>query len=125
MRPKGLLDRPEEIEGAALEGLIAQHLIAWKDYSDEAHEISFWRTRSGVEVDFIVYGPKGFWAIEVKNSKNISPKDLKPLNAFLKDYPMAKGILLYRGKITTSQRGIVCMPCEEFLQNLVPNVPLI
>jgi hypothetical protein len=30
-RPAGLLDRPEEIAGAALEGLVAQHLRAWID----------------------------------------------------------------------------------------------
>ena len=32
MRPAGPLDRPEEIGGAALEGLIAQHLRAWLAY---------------------------------------------------------------------------------------------
>lgn len=32
VRPKGTLDRPEEIDGAALEGLIAQHLRAWNAY---------------------------------------------------------------------------------------------
>src|SRR5262249_8454868 len=85
LRPKGMLDRSEEIEGAALEGLVAQHLRAWNDYSTEKHSISFWRTRSGVEVDFIVYGPKGFWAIEVKNSKRIYPEDLKSLITFQKD----------------------------------------
>lgn len=31
LRPRGPLDRPEEIHGAALEGLIAQHLKAWVD----------------------------------------------------------------------------------------------
>lgn len=29
LRPAGPLDRSEEIEGMALEGLIAQHLRAW------------------------------------------------------------------------------------------------
>jgi len=33
LRPGGPLDRPEEIEGAALEGLVAQHLRAWIAYS--------------------------------------------------------------------------------------------
>lgn len=32
LRPKGPLDRPEEIAGAALEGLLAQHLRAWNAY---------------------------------------------------------------------------------------------
>ena len=32
LRPSGPLDRTEEIEGCALEGLVAQHLIAWNSY---------------------------------------------------------------------------------------------
>src|SRR5438067_13671054 len=32
LRPKGPLDRPEEIDGPALEGLVAQHLRAWLAY---------------------------------------------------------------------------------------------
>jgi uncharacterized protein len=121
LRPKGPLDRPEEIEGAALEGLIAQHLRAWNDYSGAEHTIGYWRTRSGAEVDFIVYGPMGFWAIEVKNSKRISVNDTKSLETFLIDYPMAKAILLYRGTERIYHKNVLCMPCEEFLLQLEPN----
>ncbi|CAG4883191.1 protein of unknown function [Georgfuchsia toluolica] len=32
LRPAGPLDRPEEIEGMALEGLVAQYLRAWIAY---------------------------------------------------------------------------------------------
>jgi predicted AAA+ superfamily ATPase len=87
LRPSGALDRPQEIQGAALEGLIAQHLKAWYAYTLEKHVPSFWRTRSGVEVDFIVYGALGFWAIEVKNSSYVRSQDLKSLESFTQDYP--------------------------------------
>lgn len=70
--------------------MVAEHLRSWNDYSTQKHELAFWRTRSGVEVDFIVYGPLGFWAIEVKNSKRIDRAELQGLKAFLEDYPMAK-----------------------------------
>ena len=46
----------------------------------------FWRTRSGVEVDFVVYGPRGFWAFQVQNSANVRPADIRPLRAFREDY---------------------------------------
>jgi predicted AAA+ superfamily ATPase len=68
LRPKGPLDMPEEIAGAALEGLIAQHLRAWAAYRESKYEIFFWRSRSGIEVDFILYGEQGIYAIEVKNT---------------------------------------------------------
>ncbi len=121
LRPKGLLDRKEEINGAALEGLVAQHLKAWNDYTDGDHTLAFWRTRSGVEVDFIVYGPKGFWAIEVKNAKKVYSNDTKSLESFLKDYPMAKALLLYRGKEKIKTGNVLCLPCEDFLLQLTPN----
>lgn len=118
LRPRGPLDRPEEIHRAALEGLVAQHLKAWIDNQNERYELFFWQTRSSVEVDFILYGDKGFWAIEVKNSGNITPKDLSGLKSFSVDYPEAKAILLYRGARRILQQNILCLPVEDFLLSL-------
>lgn len=38
-RPKGPLDAPEEIGGAALEGLVAQQLRAWIAYGRQSREL--------------------------------------------------------------------------------------
>lgn len=124
LRPKGPLDRKEEIEGPGLEGLVMQHLQAWISAQAETHTLHFWRTRSGIEVDFIVYGPKGFWAIEVKNSHTVFSKDVKSLKTFCEDYPECKPLLLYRGKIRTQVDKILCVPCEEFLLQLKMDEPL-
>ncbi len=32
LRPAGPIDSPQEMEGGALEGLVAQHLRAWNEY---------------------------------------------------------------------------------------------
>jgi predicted AAA+ superfamily ATPase len=120
LRPKGILDMPQEIAGVALEGLVAQHLRAWVDYSAGKNNLYFWQTRSGVEVDFVVYGESGFWAIEVKNTKNIRPQDLKNLSIFLKDYPASTAILLYRGEEILKRNNILCLPVETFLKNITP-----
>jgi len=125
LRPSGPLDIPEELNGAALEGLVAQHLQAWNDYSTEKHDIHFWRTRSGVEVDFVIYGKTGLFAIEVKNATQIHSQDLNGLETFLKDYPMAKLILLYRGKERVQKKNVLCIPCDSFLRELIPDTPLI
>lgn len=124
IRPSGPLDRTEEIAGAALEGLVAQHLRAWADYSGKGSSLSFWRTKSGNEVDFIVYGASGFWAIEVKNAGTIRPRDLKGLRAFREDYPEAQPRLLYRGREALQRDGIRCLPVEDFLRSLVPGRPM-
>jgi predicted AAA+ superfamily ATPase len=120
LRPKGPLDRSEEIEGQALEGLVAQHLRAWVDYSGREHALYFWRTRSGNEVDFVIYGEDGLFAIEVKNGARIHPKDLRSLKSFQRDYPESKAYLLYRGKERLLKKDILCLPCGEFLSGLRP-----
>jgi len=125
LRPTGPLDQPSEIEGCALEGLVAQHLRAWNDYSGSKHKIYYWRTRSGLEVDFIIYSANSFVAIEVKNSTKIRPRDLQGLKAFRDDYPECRQLLLYRGKERIMINGILCMPCLEFIKSLIPGKEII
>lgn len=117
VRPRGPLDRIEEIHGHALEGLVGQHLKAWIDEQEERYELFFWRTRSGVEVDFVIYGDKGFWAIEVKNNSKVSQRDLNSLKSFGEEYPEAKLFFLYRGSRRLMQDNIFCLPVEEFLSS--------
>ena len=124
LRPAGPLDRPEEIAGAALEGLVAQHLRAWLDYSRSAAGLYFWRTRAGSEVDFVLYGPDLFFAIEVKHAASVRREDLRSLRTFGHDYPNADLRLLYRGRETLEIDGVRCLPCEEFLAGLVPGESL-
>ncbi len=120
LRPAGPLDSPHEIDGAALEGLIAQHLRAWIAYSNRPCNLYYWRTKSGVEVDFILYGQDTLLALEVKNSAGIKSKMLKGLSTFQKDYPGAQALLLYRGNERLLINNILCLPCEQFLQKLIP-----
>lgn len=122
LRPKGPLDRPEEIHGAALEGLVAQHLKAWIDDQQADYELTFWRTRGGSEVDFVLYGKNCFIAVEVKNGDMVSRSDLSGLKAFKEDYPEAKPFLLYRGHRRLIQDEISCVPVEEFLLNILPSL---
>lgn len=125
VRPKGPLDRPEEIDGSALEGLVFQHLKAWADYSAGETHLFFWRTQAGTEVDFVVYGEQEFCAIEVKNSAKVHRKDLRGLKTFLNDYPESRVVLLYRGKERLLVDGILCLPCGDFLKDLNPDSSVI
>jgi predicted AAA+ superfamily ATPase len=124
LRPKGPLDAPEEISGAALEGLVAQQLRAWIAYGRKERSLHFWRTKSGVEVDFIVYGADAFLALEVKSSRRASSKDVRALKTFLEDYPGARAVLLYGGKERVMVDGIPCFPCADFLSRLIPDAPV-
>ena len=121
LRPRGPLDRPEEIDGQALEGLVGQHLKGWMAYSKVKRELFFWRTRSGVEVDFVVYGPDGIYALEVKNAGTVRPADLRGLKSFKEEYRESKTLLLYRGTERLLKGDVLCIPCEEFLTTLHPD----
>ncbi len=123
LRPQGPLDRVSELEGQCLEGLVAQNLRAWCAYRDQGDQLFFWRTRWGVEVDFVLYGRGGLFAFEVKNSDSVRSDDLKGLALFREDYPEAKVALLYRGKNRLLINGIPCLPCENFLMGLNPSSP--
>ncbi len=118
LRPKGLFDKPSEIDGAALEGLVLQHLKASILLSDKKDNIYFWRTRSGNEVDFVVYGESGIKAYEVKNKNKISPPDLTGLKNFKNDYPEAELFLVYRGTDTFIRKDIKVVPCDKFLAGI-------
>ena len=83
-------------------------------------QLYFWRTKSGNEVDFVVYGEDVFIAIEVKHTATIRPKAVNSLQAFKQDYPEAETFLLYRGKERLMRKNVLCLPCEAFLRNLVP-----
>jgi len=124
LRRPGPLDTFREAEGAALEGMVAQHLRAWIDYGHKECQLYFWRTRAGNEVDFVVYGPDTFLAVEVKNARQLRNKDFVGLVEFQKDYPEAMAILLYRGKERLKIGKIPCIPCEVFLKVLNPELSM-
>lgn len=79
---------------------------------------------SGREVDFVIYGPDGFAAIEVKASKRVEGKDVRALRAFQDDYPEARVLLLYGGSQRLQVNGVLCLPCEGFLRDLCPGAAL-
>ena len=121
LRPKGPLDRPEEMEGQALEGLVAQHLRAWAAYSRHDARVCFWRTRAGAEVDFVVYGETGLQAFEVKNAARVHSRDLRALRAFREDWPEAETAMLHRGPERLRIDGVWCLPVQDFLRRMAPD----
>ena len=118
LRPKGILDSAAESGGSALEGIVLHHLLAWIEYGKTRGAVYFWRTKSGNEVDFVVYGSRDFFGVEVKHTKSIRKKDLHGLKAFREDYPEAMTVLLYLGDRQLKIDGIYCVPCESFLAAL-------
>lgn len=118
IRPTGPLDSAAEIDGPALETLVLQELRATNDYRALDYEIHFWRTKHGLEVDFVLYGPRGLIAIEVKRSTHVKPADLRALKEFKKDYPEADCVLLYGGEQPLTLGEFRVIPIREALRSL-------
>ncbi len=119
IRPRGPLDRPEEIDGMALETLVFQELLAVNDLHRLGYELFYWRTSNGREVDFVLYGERGIIAIEVKRAAKIRSKELRGLKAFGRDYPMASLYMFYGGDTRMYIDDITLIPVTEALQQLV------
>lgn len=119
LRPKGIIDSVQEIEGAALETLFLQELRALNDYFDCGYQLYYWRTQTGIEVDFIAYGEQGFHAFEIKRSAHVSSKDCAGLNAFKTEYPAAKLYLLYNGNTRHYFGEVQVIPYIEGLRSLL------
>jgi uncharacterized protein len=118
LRPSGPLDSESEIDGPALETLFLQEIQAINDYHDLGYKIYYWRSVTGLEVDFIVYGPKGLFALEIKRKANITKKDLKGLQAFNKDYPEAKSFIFCNSNREEYYKDIKAIPIERAIDFL-------
>ena len=109
-----------DIEAPALEGLVAQHLRALCQLRPGGASLSFWRTRAGLEVNFVLEGPELFLAIQVNRSAFLQQGDLAALKAFGQDYPEAQLLLLSFHRELRRIDGICCEPLEPWLRQLRP-----
>ena len=103
------------IDGAALETLFLQSVRALNEYNEWGYQIYYWRTAAGVEVDFILHGPRGFFAFEIKRSTRVNRNDTKGLRAFLQDYPEAQLYLVHGGEQKYYFDAVEAWPMQAML----------
>ena len=70
--------------GRALEHFVLMEVLAYRSYAEADFPIRYWRTKSGLEVDFVL-GRNGETAIEVKGAR-VRTEDLKGLRAFVEEH---------------------------------------
>ena len=102
-----------ETTGAHFENLILSDLLAWRDSQSPRPEVLYWRTASGMEVDFVVEASDRLLAIEAKTTTNPGYADTQGLRLFRDEYGerCAGGILLHTGAETQwMAEGILAAP---------------
>ena len=106
--------------GAALEHYIFMELMAYRSLNSLDFNLSYWRTKAGNEVDFIL--GDGEVALEVKISANIDKTDLRGLEAFC-EYATPKKLIVIcqaarRRKLKINTIDVDILPWEVFLKML-------
>jgi predicted AAA+ superfamily ATPase len=110
------------VAGKSFEHYIFMELIAYLNISRHKHcDISYWRTKTGLEVDFILGNAQV--AIEVKISEQVHKQDLNGLIAFCEEHPNTKPIVVSQDKrarqlVINDQLNIMIMPWQSFLKKL-------
>jgi uncharacterized protein len=107
-----------EAFGRILEQLIFLEIRAYLDYTISNSKLSFWRTQSQSEVDFVVGGSV---AIEVKASKNIQDRDMRNLHLLAEERTAKnlKKIVVSREKRSRkTSEGVFIINYREFLKQM-------
>jgi predicted AAA+ superfamily ATPase len=100
--------------GQALETVLLHELVSYRDYVS-GEPVSYWRSTSGFEVDFIL---GDHTAVEVKAKVTVSPQDLKSLRAFAEERRFKHYLCVSLEPRPRTVGDVNILPYRAFLQAL-------
>ena len=104
--------------GRALEHFVLMELLAWRAYREHDFPVRFWRTKSGLECDFVL-GREGSVAIEVKGSASVRERDVRALRAYVGEHRPRHAIVVCNESAPRhTTEGIQLLPWRDFLERL-------
>ena len=102
--------------GRALEHLVFLEVRAYLDYRRLDHELTYWRSRSQFEVDFVVGDQLG---VEVKSKARVSPRDYKGLLALGEEVKLKRKLVVCGEKQRRrADDGVEILPPGDFFREL-------
>lgn len=114
---RGKVEPGSELFGRAFEHYIWMEIIAHSSYSELFYPISYWRTSSGFEVDFILGDHE--ISIEVKATELAGTTHLKGLRRFKEEYTVRRSIVVSMDlHPRKTEDHIEILPWREFLAQL-------
>jgi len=113
---RGQIEQGSEAFGKAFEHFIYQELYARSHYSDINYPISYWRTTSQIEVDFVL--GENEVAIEVKSTNMVNSRHIKGLISFAEEYKVKKSIVVSNDPYPRQMGNISVLPWQVFLTKL-------
>ena len=110
------LNRNSSEYGVAFEHFIAMELRSYLSYRRVRSELAYWRTQSGLDVDFLVGSAA---AVEVKAAARVSGRDLRGLRALAEENPAASLFLVSFDELDRrTDDGIRLLHWRTFLTEL-------
>jgi predicted AAA+ superfamily ATPase len=100
--------------GEAFETVLMHELVSYRDYIS-GEPLSYWRSTSGFEVDFIL---GDHTAVEVKAKENVSAHDLKSLRAIAEEKKLRRYLCVSLGPRRRNLENVTILPLREFLEAL-------
>lgn len=111
------ITQPKGVDfGKAFEHFMLMEIIAYRSYSGKDFDINFWRTKNGLEVDFVL--DAGRVAIEIKGAARVDKTNLNGLHAFNEEYKPEKSLLVCNEKEKRLSGKITISPWYIFLKEL-------
>ncbi|HBI21852.1 MAG TPA: AAA family ATPase, partial [Legionella sp.] len=109
------------VAGNRFEHYIFMELTAYLGMHKKRLPICYWRTKTGLEVDFIIGDARV--AIEVKISQQVHQQSIKGLIAFCEEHPHTKAIVVSQDKrprdlVINAHLTIHILPWNTFLTQL-------
>ena len=113
---RGQVVMQSESFGRAFEHFILQEILAHSHYSGLHYPVSYWRTASGIEVDFILGDHEV--AVEVKGTQQVGSRHTKGLLSFSEEYRTKERIVVSCDLRPRRMGEILILPWEDFLKRL-------
>ncbi len=103
--------------GEALEHYVLMEILAFRSYRERDIPVRYWRTKSGLEVDFVL-GREAEAAIEVKGTGRVRPDDLKGIRAFCEEHGPRRAVVVSNDSVPRRAGDVDVLPWRVFLERL-------
>lgn len=113
---RGKIEMGSEAFGKAFEHLIYQEIFAHSSYSDVRYPIHYWRTASGIEVDFVLGDHEV--AVEVKATPMAHKRHISGLQRFAEEYTVKHKILVTNDAYHRKLEDVWVLPWNIFFEKL-------
>ena len=100
--------------GEAFETYLFHEILSYSNYFS-GEPLSFWRSTSGFEVDFIMGSHTG---VEVKAKENVSSSDLKPLRMLEEEKKLKRYLCVSLEPRRRRVGQVIVLPYKDFLESL-------